>query len=132
MPGNSGENSGPELKPGPVGGMLLAGGVPGNKGGGRPPSAVREKLARVTEKGADWLDAQWDELAPHEKLRAIDIAGKFSIGSKVQVSQDVSPELIEAFRVMLASWFDRYDADLAKELAEDVKAAIQSVKGEVE
>ena len=128
MPENSGENSGPELKPGPVGGMLLAGGVPGNKGGpGRPPSAVREKLARVTEKAADWLDAEWELLPNHERLRAMDVAGKYSIGQKVQVQHEASQEVADALRAMVARWYDELDRDLADRLADDVDRALESI-----
>lgn len=81
----------PELKPQPRGGALLAGGIPGNKGGGRPPNAFKDFLADLRKDpealaalraaacdpslrsfGAAWkLAADYDDEKPAEKRQIV-------------------------------------------------------------
>ena len=81
----------PGLKPQPHGGALLAGGIPGNKGGGRPPNAFKDFLADLRRDpqalaalraaacdpslrsfGAAWkLAADYDDDKPAEKRQIV-------------------------------------------------------------
>lgn len=91
--------------PQPNGSALLAGGVPGNRGGGRPPSAIRA-TAR----------ADFDELLPTlkrivtgrrtkavDKIRGIDVLGKYGMGSPVSIDdvRQAWREQIDVIREML-------------------------------
>ena len=65
------------------GGALLPGGVPGNKGGGRPPNELRGSMREILEKGLPHLEefaTGEKDASPSDQLKAIDIAAKFRIG----------------------------------------------------
>lgn len=80
----------------PNGSALLAGGVPGNRGGGRPPSAIRA-TARMSFD--DLLPALVDIVKKKgtknvDKIRGIDVLGKYGMGHPVSID-DVRARLIE-------------------------------------
>jgi hypothetical protein len=61
----------PPLIPQEHGGALLAGGVPGNKGGtGRPPNVLRSKSRAVYEKFLEWADKEASKDAPDPNVMA--------------------------------------------------------------
>ena len=80
--------------PGANGGTLLAGGMPGNKGGGRPPSAIRERCRGsfaeripILEEIADDVD-----LRPQDRVKAIDVLAKYGGVDKLALTPDEQPE----------------------------------------
>src|SRR5712691_8321660 len=81
----------PALVPQPHGGALLDSGLPGHAGGGgRPSSALRERLrgsfqerVRVLEDIAD--DPKAD---PQDRIRAIDVLAKYGLGVTRELSVD--------------------------------------------
>lgn len=83
----------PTLVPRPDGkGALLSGGMPGNKGGGRPPSAIRatarnafdEVLPLITKivKAKDTKDI--------DKIRGADVLGRYGMGHPVSIDDVLS------------------------------------------
>ncbi len=94
-----------ELVPQPHGGALLAGGKPGNKGGGRTPSEIRElmrkplaKLLPIITEIAEAKDTQtvtcpkcgekfeatsWVKAS--DKLKAVDLLARYGIGTSKEV-----------------------------------------------
>lgn len=121
----------------PHGGALRYGGT--NRGGtGRPPSAIREQLRgdfdrrrRILREIADGKamvrvrDAEGKETeslvsaAPRDRLRAIDIMGKYGIGTVRELTVDhVSSRLEETYRVLIQELdpetFKRIDERLAE------------------
>ena len=96
------------------GGALLPGGVPGNKGGGRPSNELRGSMREILEKGLPHLkDFVVGEHAvtlecpacgetvkvkatrPADQLKAIEIAGKFGL-QKDAYDKDLIDELWDA------------------------------------
>lgn len=82
----------------PHGGALLTGGVPGNKGGGRPKDEIRAlcatNLAKATELIQQRLERESD-LTIEQIIKAADVSGKYSIGTKSEVDTVVKdPEII--------------------------------------
>jgi hypothetical protein len=76
--------------PGNNGGTLQVGN-PGNAGGtGRPPSVLRERLRGSLEQRVSVLEAIADdpEVAPQDRIRAIDVMGKYGIGALRELSVD--------------------------------------------
>jgi hypothetical protein len=73
-------------------GALLSGGMPGNKGGGRPPSAIRatarnafdEVLPLITKivKAKDTKDI--------DKIRGADVLGRYGMGHPVSIDDVLS------------------------------------------
>ena len=65
-------------------GKLYAGGVPGNKGGGRPRSKVREAATLAYDERIEVLSAIADDEGsrPGDRIRAIDVLGKHAGISK--------------------------------------------------
>ena len=130
-----------KLIPQPHGGALLAGGNPGNKGGGRPRSVIREKLSGVMdEHGVAVLEQiitaprettfTCDECGHQQtvkppssdadRLRGVDIAGKYSIGTITQVDA-------EQVRARLGQTLDLIDEILNQEDAARLSAALRKV-----
>lgn len=99
------EGEKPPLIPQKHGGALYAGGVPGNRGGGRPPSAVR-RLARLEfEKRIPTLAklADDDEERTRDRIRAIDVLGKYGLGQ----ARGLDEEEFEAVVLELAGAVQR-------------------------
>ena len=64
------------------GGALLPGGVPGNKGGGRPSNELRGSMREILEKGLPHLEefvTGENDARPTDQLKAIEIAGRFGL-----------------------------------------------------
>ncbi len=102
----------PKTRPGRNGGMLLAGGKPGNKGG-RRPSAVRQALLEDFAETAPLLKdfAEDEELSPRERIAAITELGKFGLGpAKAGYTQDelnaLMVKLAHATRLAAGAHFD--------------------------
>ena len=129
-----------KLVPQPHGGALLAGGKPGNKGG-RPRSIIREKLSGVmTEHGIGVLEeiitaprettvtcdecGHKQEVKPPssdaDRLRGVDIAGKYSIGTIQQIDT-------EQVRARLEQTLDLINELLNPEDAQRLNAALRGV-----
>ncbi len=75
-------------------GALLTGGKPGNKGGGRIPSAIRElcrgSFAERLEVLTDIADDT--EAKTIDRIRAIDLLGKYGGVDKLALTADELPE----------------------------------------
>lgn len=96
---------GVELIPQPHGGYLRPGGMPGNRGGGRPPSAVR-RLARLEfEKRIPTLAELADSKTERtrDRIRAIDVLGKYGLGQ----ARGLDEEEFEAVVLELAGAVQR-------------------------
>lgn len=74
-----------ELIPQPHGGALLTAGVPGNRGGGRPPSVVREAAREAFHVRIPILAKLADDetISPAERISAIDKLGKHGLSGHV-------------------------------------------------
>lgn len=112
----SGDNCGVELIPQKHGGALAAGGIPGNKGGlGRPRDEIRRKLVNlVSDKGLNALEeildatrdrdhmcshcGEIDRISPPKSdadmLKALDLAGKYGLGTYKEVEEHKTITLI--------------------------------------
>lgn len=119
----------PELVPQSHGGALLSGGQPGNKGGpGRPPSKVRAlareeffeaipELAKIARGGGK--RGKKEETA--DRLRAIDILGKYGLGQ----ARGLDEEQFEGIVLQMASVVQaRLNAALPRETADKVLEAL--------
>lgn len=95
----------PELIPQEHGGALYAGGVPGNRGGGRPPSAVRRLARAEFEKRIPILAEIADSRAERtrDRIRAIDVLGRYGLGQ----ARGLDEEEFEAVVIELASAVQR-------------------------
>ena len=117
--GNSGENSGGELIPQEHGGALLAGGVPGNKGGpGRPPSAIRGELRAILEDSLDTLKRFSQAQVQISLIGVCDDCGHESDAGKLPVTikgSDVTKAIDIAAKYGLGKP-PKYDEELIKEL----------------
>jgi len=89
---NSGENSGggdrPRLVPLEKGGALLSGGLPGNAGGGRPPSIVRATMREALADRIEILAAIADDpdVRPADRIKAIEQLARYGLGQSHEVS----------------------------------------------
>ena len=101
-------SKGVELVPQEHGGALLAGGRPGNKGGGRTPNEIRvlmreplAKLLPIITEIAEASDIQ-EVTCPHcnekhevtswlkarDKLQAVDLLAKYGIGTRQEIEHE--------------------------------------------
>ena len=92
----------PEFREGRNGGKLLTGGLPGHKGaGGRPSSELRARSRVAFSLGLDFAERllQGDvEGSTADKLRALDITGKYGLGeATVLLPEEVVDALVEVF-----------------------------------
>jgi hypothetical protein len=81
----------PVLSSQPHGGALYSGGVPGHPGaGGRPPSVLRQRLRGSFEERIPVLEeiADDSDADPQDRIRALDILGKYGIGTVREVTAD--------------------------------------------
>lgn len=104
-------------------GKLLTGGVPGNRGGGPPPSKVRADARQLFSEGLGELRrvARSKKESTRDRLRAIDIAGKYGLGQ----ARGMDEEQFEATLVDLAGSVDaRLKAVMPREEAEKTLKAI--------
>ena len=129
-----------ELVPQKHGGMLRRGN-PGHWGGGRPRSVIRQRLSGVMdEHGIGVLEeiltasremtvtcdgcGQEQKVKPPssdaDRLRAVDVAGRYSIGTITQIDA-------EQVRAKLQLTIDTIDDLLTHDDAERLKAALQEV-----
>jgi len=85
----------PVKVPQPHGGALYRGGLRGN-GGGRPPSALRAKLRGSFEKRLKVLEEIADnrKAQPADRIRAIDLLGKYGIGQLRELSVEAVREKV--------------------------------------
>lgn len=69
------------------GGRLLAGGRPGNRGGGRTPSEIRRTCREKFDKLVPKLDriARAKLSKDSDRVRAIEVLGKYGMGQAVSV-----------------------------------------------
>lgn len=122
--GKSPKKKEPALIPQPNGGALLSGGKPGNVGNpnapGRPPSAIREKLrgsfaerVRILEKIADG-----EALDPSDRMKAIDLMGKYGLGARKDVDED---QIRERLSKTLAIITAELDGDVAEALISKIE-----------
>lgn len=73
------------------GGALLGGGLPGHAGGGgRPSSALRERLRGSFQERVKVLEEIADDprADPQDRIRAIDILAKYGLGVTRELSVD--------------------------------------------
>ena len=84
------ETAGLSLIPQPHGGALLSGGVPGNNGGGRPRSVLRQRLRGSFEDRIPVLEEIADDPNAdcQDRIRALDVLAKYGIGTVRELSVD--------------------------------------------
>ena len=84
------------------GGALLAGGVPGNKGGGRPSNELRGSLREILDEGLPHLQefATGVSGTPSDQLKAIDIAARHGL-AKEAYDEDLILALWDATEALL-------------------------------
>ena len=109
----------PELVPQPHGGAIYRGGVPGNRGGGSRPSAVRRLARKAFARRIPILEAIAD--SPEERARdrilAVDVLGRYGLGQAKGIDEEEFEELV----LELASAVQqRLQAALPPERAEEV------------
>jgi hypothetical protein len=111
-------------QPGNNGGTLQVGN-PGNAGGtGRPPSVLRERLRGSLEQRVSVLEAIADdpEVDPQDRIRAIDVMGKYGIGTLRELSVDqVRERLRETIHVIRTT--------LSKAEADDLLSQMREIWG---
>lgn len=133
----------------PHGGALNAGGTPGNRGGGRKRDEIRAKLERIVdERGVKYLDdvlagrveyigtcpeCGWESAgvepgaipSPDARLRAADVALKYSIGSEKTIRLEGYRDVAMAFDLIQArihaSLPEHAAAALLTEIARDLR-----------
>ena len=91
----------PALIPQAHGGALLRGGMRGNAGGpGRPPNELRARLRGSFERRIALLESLADNPAanPGDRLRAIEIMAKYSLGPVKELSGEVGLVQTEVLR----------------------------------
>lgn len=90
------EGEKPELIPQKHGGALYAGGVPGNRGGGRPPSAVRQLAREAFEARIPMLAdlADDSQQRTRDRIRAIDVLGKYGLGQAKGLDENEFEEVV--------------------------------------
>jgi hypothetical protein len=79
----------PALVRQPRGGALLSGGLPGHVGGGgRPSSALRERLRGSFQERVKVLEEIADDpkADPQDRIRAIDVLAKYGLGVTREMS----------------------------------------------
>jgi len=110
------EIRGVALVPQPNGSKLLAGGLPGNRGGpGAPPSAIREQLRGSFAERIKVLEeiADNDKYKPRDRAQAIEILARYGLGTLTEVSVDTVREKV---RLTLEAIRVHCDAELASRL----------------
>ena len=123
----------PALVPQPHGGALLAGGLKGNPGG-RPASEIRRLLRGSFESRVPILekfaDGEVTQASAADRLRAIDMIGKYGLGeTKAESHDEASPKVIAGLTAVRDAAFQfipmdqREQAGLA--MAEAWKQAVQ-------
>lgn len=83
------------LRPQSHGGALLAGGVPGNRGGtGAPPSAIRARYREALLPLRDELVgiANDKDVPPRDRIRAVDAIARIALGSEGITDADLRAE----------------------------------------
>ncbi len=80
----------PALVPQPHGGALYRGGVPGNRGGWKPPSALRARLRGSLDERVSVLEEIADDTtaAPGDRIRAVDVLAKYGLGAATELTVD--------------------------------------------
>ena len=96
------------------GGALLAGGQPGNRGGlGKPPSALRERLRGSLEQRIEVLEEIADnpDALDRDRIKAVDILGKYGLGTLRELSVEDVRERLRATLELLKQELHEDDAD---------------------
>jgi hypothetical protein len=80
----------PDLIPQAHGGALYRGGVPGNRGGWKPPSAIRARLRDSLDDRVTVLEEIADDpaMAASDRIRAVDVIAKYGLGAASEVTVD--------------------------------------------
>lgn len=123
MSQSASESAKPALVPQPGGkGALYAGGVPGNRGGGRPPDKVRRKAQRGFKRHISTLERiagaltedgiSIEGVKASDVVKAIDVMGKYGLGSKKPAP---SLDAMRALAGVVQEWAD----DLGIEATEE-------------
>ena len=127
----NGKTNGPRLVEQKHGGALKTGGTPGHKcAGGRPPSAVREAARLAFSERLEVLTAIADdeEERASDRLKAIDMLGKYggvdsiALTTDEQPEQTVTPERIAEWweqieRIKTVKGFEKMLTDVAQDQA---------------
>lgn len=110
------------MRPGPNGGMLQIGGSPGNPGGGRPPSAIRGVCRQSFAARIPIMEqiADSDSHDAADRLKAIDILGKYGLDARTQMGTDEVREKLRATVQIIRS-------ELGTDLAEMLVSRIRPV-----
>jgi hypothetical protein len=86
----------PALVPQAHGGALLAGGLPGHRGGtGRPPSALRERMRGALEDRVHIAEEIADDpnVSPADRVRALDFLARYGLGTRTELVDDAPESL---------------------------------------
>lgn len=117
---NSVINSVELLPTGRNGGMLLAGGLPGNKGGsGRPASAIRAELRDgLAAAMPRLLSAMRGEIQGESSVRAFEVAAKFALAeAKILLPEEFAEVVANvAVKYIPEASFEQFFADIGMEL----------------
>ena len=108
----SGKTSGPRLVEQEHGGALLPGGVNGHKGaGGRPPSAIREAARLAFSERLEVLTdiADDTEAKTIDRIRAIDLLGKYGGVDKLALTEAEQPVAGELTPERIADWWEQVE-----------------------
>jgi hypothetical protein len=127
-----------QLVPQPHGGALATGGIPGNAGGGRPPSIVRERCRRGFDRRIPVLEAIADgepvqkmrlpdgeeleavvSASPADRIRAMDVLGRYGLATGRLDLEDV--------RLRLARTLQRITEVCDPETAESLLTALEQM-----
>lgn len=125
----------PELIPQPHGGALYAGGVPGNRGGGRPPSRIRGIARKAFGERVRLLAEIADdgEESARDRIRAIDVLGRYGLGQAKGLEQEEFEAVVvgmgEALQRRLRGVLSEAEADrVLREVFEDWKAVLRAYR----
>ena len=103
VPRNTSGGTSAELVPQPHGGALARGGYRGNKGGGRPPSAIREAFRRDLETAHLRIVELLDD--PHTKpsdiISIFDKLAKYALGGGRE-AVEMTPEIMNELGAVVA------------------------------
>lgn len=110
----------PALIPQPHGGALMAGGLPGNRGGSGRPQHIRLRSAEAFDRWLDWAEQRLKEedVKPDAMNQIGSTTGKYGLGT----TRELSVELVRGKVQETASLLrDRLPAPLFAALLPDLK-----------
>ena len=104
MAKTSEESSGAVLVPQPHGGAIIQGTNYGNKGGGRPPSAIRRTMRRSLDDRIPLLHAIADDpdVRPRDRIEALKLLAQYGLGESDAWPKDSVVSLVQELADLMA------------------------------